>query len=59
MLQGSLGVLKDRLFNAQFPGHISAASARPPFPFQRIDVQAEPIVQTQTQTQSQNQPQVS
>lgn len=57
MLQGSLGVLKDRLFNAQFPGHISAASARPPFPFQRIDVQAEPIAQTQTQ--SQNQPQVS
>ncbi|KAK2573081.1 Protein transport protein Sec31A [Acropora cervicornis] len=58
-LQGSLGVLKDRLFNAQFPSHISAASARPPFPFQRIDVQAEPIAQTQTQTQtkSQNQPQ--
>ncbi|XP_015780784.1 PREDICTED: protein transport protein Sec31A-like [Acropora digitifera] len=53
--EGSLGVLKDRLFNAQFPGHISAASARPPFPFQRIDVQAEPIAQTQTQ--SQNQPQ--
>jgi len=55
--EGSLGVLKDRLFNAQFPSHISAASARPPFPFQRIDVQAEPIAQTQTQTKSQNQPQ--
>ena len=53
MLQGGLGVLKDRLFNAQFPSHISSASAPPPFPFQRIDVQAEPLPQVQTQTQPQ------
>lgn len=48
--QGSLGVLKDRLFNAQFPSHISASTAPPPFPFQRIDVQAEPLPQVQTQS---------
>lgn len=52
--QVSLGVLKDRLYNAQFPSHITSASAPPPFPFQRIDVQAEPVPQmppTQAETQ--------
>lgn len=52
--QVSLGVLKDRLYNSQFPSHITSASAPPPFPFQRIDVQAEPLpqmLQTQAQTQ--------
>jgi len=50
-LQASLGVLKDRLYNAQFPSHVASATAPPPFPFQRIDVQAEPLPQAQTQTQ--------
>ena len=49
--QISLGVLKDRLYNAQFPSHVASASAPPPFPFQRIDVQAEPLPQAQIQTQ--------
>lgn len=57
--QGNLGVLKDRLFNAQFPSHMSTASAPPPFPFQRIDVQAEPVPQLQTQSQPQFQQQPS
>ena len=49
--QASLGVLKDRLFTAQYPSHLATATAPPPFPFQRIDVQAEPLPQVQTQTQ--------
>jgi len=52
-LQASLGVLKDRLYNAQFPSHVTSASAPPPFPFQRIDVQAEPLPQAQAQAQTQ------
>lgn len=52
-MQASLGVLKDRLYNAQFPSHVTSASAPPPFPFQRIDVQAEPLPQAQAQAQTQ------
>ncbi|XP_078359970.1 protein transport protein Sec31A-like isoform X2 [Oculina patagonica] len=54
--QASLGVLKDRLYTAQFPSHLASATAPPPFPFQRIDVQAEPLPQVQAQTQFQQQP---
>ena len=44
-------VLKDRLFNAQYPSQLTTATAPPPFPFQRVDVKAEPLPQVQTQTQ--------
>lgn len=54
-MQASLGVLKDRLYNAQFPSHVTSASAPPPFPFQRIDVQAEPLPQAQAHAQAQTQ----
>ena len=49
--QASLGVLKDRLYTAQCPSHLATATAPPPFPFQRIDVQAEPLPQVQNQAQ--------
>lgn len=53
--QASLGVLKDRLYTAQYPSHLATATAPPPFPFQRIDVQAEPLPQVQNQAQFQQQ----
>lgn len=53
--QANLGVLKDRLYTAQYPSHLATATAPPPFPFQRIDVQAEPLPQVQNHAQFQQQ----
>ena len=46
-VQASLGVLKDRLFHAQHPSHLTASTAPPPFPFPRFDVLAQPAAQKQ------------
>ncbi|XP_031552702.1 protein transport protein Sec31A-like [Actinia tenebrosa] len=54
--QSSLAVLKDRVFHSQNPSHLTTSSAPPAFPFQRMNVLAEPAPQQQTMQQQQQQP---
>ncbi|CAB4015041.1 Hypothetical predicted protein [Paramuricea clavata] len=47
--QEDVSVLRDRLYYAQYPSHVTSSITPPSFPFPRVDVKAAPEVQPQQQ----------
>jgi hypothetical protein len=45
--QDDVAVLRDRLYYAQYPSHVTSSITPPTFPFPRVDVKAAPAVQPQ------------
>ena len=42
-----MAILRDRLYNAQYPSHGTSSITPPTFPFPRVDVKAAPAVEPQ------------
>ena len=45
LYQEDVAVLRDRLYNAQYPSHANSSIKPPTFPFPRVDVKAAPAEQ--------------
>lgn len=43
--QKSVAILRDRLYYAQYPSHVTSSVTPPTFPFTRVDVKGEPALQ--------------
>ncbi|XP_028397312.1 protein transport protein Sec31A-like [Dendronephthya gigantea] len=53
--QEDVAILRDRLYHAQYPSHVTSSIKPPSFPFPRVDVKAAPAVQPEQQpTQAQS-----